>query len=102
MSISGHDFLIGGDVITKINGTALTSEDKILEMLEGVKVGATITLTVFREGKISDVQYVLPERPILPGDLSAGASVTDVVNRHLKKQMVCCSVPVSPVKQFRH
>src|SRR5262249_15020584 len=50
LSVAGHDFLIGGDVITKINDTALTSPEKILEALAGLNVGSTISMTIYREG----------------------------------------------------
>ena len=90
VSIAGRDFIIGGDVITKINGTALTSPENILQALNDVKVGSTITLTIYREGNTTDVQYVLPERPILPGDLSEGdAGMTNALT-HMRKPTVCC------------
>jgi len=95
MNIAGRDFLIGGDVITKINGTPLTSPEKILQALEGVKVGAKMTMTVYREGNTFDVQYGVPERPVLPGDLSEGAAVTALTDHRLRKQTVCCITPVS-------
>lgn len=91
LNIGGHDFLIGGDVITKINGTALTSPDKILEALNGVEVGSTITMTVYRKGNTSDVQYELPERPILPGDLSEGAAVTALAGSRLRNKRFAAS-----------
>jgi S1-C subfamily serine protease len=68
LTLAGRDFLIGGDVITKVNGTALTSPDKLLEALKKLHVGSNLRLQIFRQGKYLDVSYVLPERPILPGD----------------------------------
>lgn len=68
LTLAGRDFLIGGDVITKVNGTALTSPDKLLEALNKLHVGSNLRLQIFRQGKYLDVSYVLPERPILPGD----------------------------------
>jgi len=68
LTLAGRDFLIGGDVITKVNDTALTSPDKLLEALNRLHVGSNLRLQIFRQGKHLDVSYVLPERPILPGD----------------------------------
>ena len=55
-------------MITKVNDTALTSPDKLLEALNRLHVGSNLRLQIFRQGKYLDVSYVLPERPILPGD----------------------------------
>src|SRR5215471_11462956 len=51
LNISGRDFLVGGDIITRINGTHLTSADKVIEALRVVRVGSNINMTVFRQGK---------------------------------------------------
>jgi S1-C subfamily serine protease len=75
LNISGHDFLIGGDIITRLNGTRLTSADKVIEVLRAVEVGASVNMTVFREGKYLEVNYTLPERPLLPGDVPAQGAV---------------------------
>jgi S1-C subfamily serine protease len=68
LTLAGRDFLIGGDVITKINGTPLTSPEKLLQALNGLHVGSPLRLQLFRQGKYLDVNYTLPERQILPGD----------------------------------
>jgi S1-C subfamily serine protease len=68
LTLAGRAFLIGGDVITKVNGTSLTSPDKLLAALNSLHVGSHLRLQIFRQGKYVDVSYVLPERPILPGD----------------------------------
>ena len=64
IAISGREFLFGGDIVTTMNGTRLTSEERLLEAMRAAAVGGTLRLTVYRQGK-----YVLPERPLLPGDL---------------------------------
>ena len=75
VTIAGHEFLLGGDIITAINGTAVTSPEKVAEALRGMKVGTPVALTVFRDGKEMKLAYDLPERPILPGDIDGpGAS----------------------------
>lgn len=72
-----------------------------MEALGSVKVGETIKMTVYREGNTSDVQYELPERPLLPGDLSEGAAVKALAGSRLRKQTVCCITPASRNGQTR-
>lgn len=67
--VAGREFLVGGDVVTSINGTRLDSGDALLKVMRGLTVGETVTLTVFREGDYREVEYALPERPLLPGDV---------------------------------
>ena len=69
VTIAGQDFLFGGDIITHLNGIALTSEDGLAQALEELEVGTTLHLTAFRYGKKMEIAYRLPERPVLPGDL---------------------------------
>ena len=75
ITVAGHEFLMGGDIITAINGVPLNSPAKVAEALRGMRVGSHVNLTVFREGKELKLAYDLPERPILPGDIDGpGAS----------------------------
>jgi len=78
MNIAGRDFLIGGDIVTRLNGKRLTSVDNVTEALRSIEVGASVTMTVFREGKYFDVKYTLPERPLLPGDVPREAAAVPV------------------------
>ncbi|WDT72845.1 MAG: trypsin-like peptidase domain-containing protein [Candidatus Manganitrophus sp.] len=72
VAISGKSYLIGGDIITKINGIPLTSEETFFEIVQGLKLGTTLHLTLFREGAVREIKYPLPERPILTSDLPIG------------------------------
>jgi len=67
--IGGQAMLIGGDIITAINGTPVDTPPRMAEAMRDLKVGATVRLTVFREGQTREVECVLPERPLLPGDI---------------------------------
>ncbi len=69
LSIAGRSFLVGGDIITSVNGTRMNSPETLGEIMRGLKVGATLRATVFRNGEYLEVEYMLPERPVLPGDL---------------------------------
>jgi S1-C subfamily serine protease len=61
--------LLGGDIVTAINGVPTTDADKIAPLLRALKVGSTLKMSIFREGETREVTYTLPERPLLPGDL---------------------------------
>jgi type II secretory pathway component PulC len=37
ISIAGQEFLLGGDIITSVNSVVLTSPEKVLEALRGIK-----------------------------------------------------------------
>lgn len=80
MTIAGDEFLLGGDIITRLNGKRLDSPEVLLGMLRDLKVGDDVDFTIFREGKSLDVKYKLPERPLLPGDI-AGQADTDQTGR---------------------
>jgi len=80
ITIAGDDFLLGGDIITKMNGRPLDSPESVNNALKELRVGNEVRLTVFREGKARDVKYKLPERPLLPGDIP-GQAVAEPVNK---------------------
>jgi S1-C subfamily serine protease len=76
LTIAGHEFLMGGDIVTRINGIDMDSQDNIVEALGSVKVGSNISLRIFREGNNLELTYTIPERPLLPGDIGGqGLSV---------------------------
>ncbi|HKX27464.1 MAG TPA: trypsin-like peptidase domain-containing protein [Blastocatellia bacterium] len=76
LTIANADYLIGGDIITKLNGIPLTTPENITAALKALTVGATVSLTVFREDRYLDLTYILPERPLLPGDTSNQPTAT--------------------------
>lgn len=94
LNIAGRDFLIGGDIITNLNDTPLTSPDKVIEALQAAEVGAIVSMTVFREGKYLDVNYTLPERPLLPGDIPDQGVVAPLAGKDLNGTSQCCAPSV--------
>ena len=64
--IGGQPILIGGDVISEIDGSPIDDPDKVAQALRSLKVGATVRLGVFRDGDTREVKVVLIERPLLP------------------------------------
>lgn len=64
--IGEMEFLLGGDIITKINGQAPDDEEKFIKMFQTQKVGDRVHLSLYRGGKIQEVEFSLSEQPILP------------------------------------
>src|SRR5262245_25689579 len=69
ISIAGEEFLFGGDIITAANGKELDDMEKFAQFVRALKVGDTVQLTLYHEGTTRQVEFSLPERPILPGDV---------------------------------
>jgi serine protease Do len=67
--IAGRSFLVGGDIITHINGGLVDTEERLAQAVSGLRVGNRLALRIFRDGKEESVEYTLPERPLLPSDL---------------------------------
>jgi S1-C subfamily serine protease len=69
VAIGADEFLLGGDVITQVNGEALTDMDTVIRIVKAFKVGDTVKLEYRRDGMAQSAEVVLPERPMLPGDV---------------------------------
>lgn len=50
-----------GDIITKVNGTEVTSSDDVNKALEEFEVGDQVTFTVYRSGQTTDLKLTLAE-----------------------------------------
>jgi putative serine protease PepD len=66
--IGNDEYLLGGDVIGEVNGEPLTDMDTVFRIARSLKVGDTIKLKYWRDGRSHTAEVSLPERPILPGD----------------------------------
>lgn len=73
--LGGREYLLGGDIVTSVNGRRLNAPDSLSQVMRSLKVGQTMSLTVFRNGEYRVVEYELPERPLLPGDLPGQRSL---------------------------
>jgi len=67
--VGGSEFLLGGDVIAAINGEALTDMETVFRVARSVKVGDTLEIAYYRNGIPMKAEVVLPERPVLAGDV---------------------------------
>jgi S1-C subfamily serine protease len=74
ITIAGMEFLLGGDIIIDINGQPLDDPDKFVKLVRSFKVGDKVRLILYRENETRIVEFSLPERPILPGDLRSNTS----------------------------
>ena len=79
--IEGRPILLGGDIITRVNDVKLVSPDALLNVMQALKVGSKVHLTVYRDGATREVDCVLPERPALPGDLPEQRTLAPISGR---------------------
>jgi S1-C subfamily serine protease len=79
--IAGRAVLVGGDIVTRVNGTPLGPSEAFAQVMRPLHVGAAVHLTVFRDGNYREVEYVLPERPLLPGDVRGQRSLVSRIGR---------------------
>ena len=63
MIVGGQPFLIGGDVVTAINGVPVMDPAALAATLAGLKVGGRVTLSVARDGEVRDLEVGVIERP---------------------------------------
>ena len=69
--ILGTEYLLGGDVITEINGQSIDDPETFLKLIRTFKVGDKVTLTLFHQKNTRNVEFNIPERPIMPRDLTS-------------------------------
>jgi len=69
--IGGSPFLLGGDIITEIDGEPVGNPETLTRALKALKVAATIRLTLLRDQETRHVDVVIVERPVLKSDVSA-------------------------------
>jgi putative serine protease PepD len=55
--------LLGGDIITAIDGHEMSDMKQLVRLLEKSKVGQTATLQIFRDGRLIELNVLLAERP---------------------------------------
>ena len=69
LTIEGQPILLGGDIITHVNGKLIDTAQALAATLSELEVGSRLRMTVVREGKPQTVELTLAERPVLPWDL---------------------------------
>jgi S1-C subfamily serine protease len=61
--VQGQPIVLGGDIITKIDGTPVKSSDQLATTVSDHKPGDKIKLTVLRDGKHRTIEVTLGNRP---------------------------------------
>jgi hypothetical protein len=87
LSIGGSSLLLGGDIVVSLNGAPTNQAEKLSGIMRGLKVGSRLKVKLFREGKYLDLEYSLPERPLLPGDLPEAGTFTPAMPPQGKSDM---------------
>ena len=67
--IGGEEFLLGGDVLVTVNGEELMDMETVNRIASSLEVGDTIEREYLQDGFMESAEVVLPERPLLPGDV---------------------------------
>jgi S1-C subfamily serine protease len=70
VAVQGDEFLLGGDIITAINGLPVRTQQDFQARVKILRPGQRIRLSVFRDGTTRDVSLLVAERPRLPYDLA--------------------------------
>jgi S1-C subfamily serine protease len=68
--VQGEEYLLGGDILTQINGTPIRSHQDYVARVRTLKVGQRVKITVVRDGTPRELVLTVAERPRLPSDLS--------------------------------
>ena len=68
VSIGGHEFILGGDIVKSINGVEITDARVLGRVMQALTVGSKVRLRMDRGGKERRVTYILPERPFFATD----------------------------------
>ena len=63
VTVGGQSVMVGGDVITAIDGQAVSSIQELQIATAGHTIGQKVTLTILRDGKSMDVSVTLAARP---------------------------------------
>ena len=69
ITIQGQPVLLGGDIITQINGVAIDDPRKLAQTLTELKISSALKLTAMTDGKARTIELTLGERPVLLWDV---------------------------------
>ncbi|MCB9434358.1 MAG: PDZ domain-containing protein [Ardenticatenaceae bacterium] len=84
VEMDGEQVMVGGDVVTAVNGEPIHSMDDLITYLSRFgKVGDTITLTILRDGETQTVDVTLQARPRSDGSVAEETAVNpNQTNNH--------------------
>jgi S1-C subfamily serine protease len=87
LTIGGNSLLLGGDIVVNLNGIDMNQPEQLAAAMHAIKVGSTLKLRLFHEGTYRNVEYKLPERPLLPGDVPDNGTFLPAPRPDTKTQM---------------
>jgi S1-C subfamily serine protease len=61
--VNGQSYMLGGDVVTKVDGRPVTSADEIRSAVQAKKPGDTITLEIHRDKTVKTLTITLGRQP---------------------------------------
>src|SRR5262245_13007583 len=67
--VQGEEYLLGGDIVTAIQGTPVRTHQDYLARVKTLRPGQRVRLSIFRDGQQRDLTVTVAERPRLPSDL---------------------------------
>jgi S1-C subfamily serine protease len=70
VAVQGEEYLLGGDILTQINGTPIRSHADYVARVKTLRVGQKVKIVVVRDGSPRELSLTVSERPRLPSDLS--------------------------------
>ena len=68
--LQGDEYLLGGDVLTAINGQPVRNHQEYIARVNTLRPGQRVRVTVVRDGQPRELTLTVAERPRLPGDLA--------------------------------
>ena len=68
--LQGEEYLLGGDILTAIQGTPVKTHQEYVAKVRTLKLGQRVRLTVVRDGQSRELTLTVAERPRLPTDLT--------------------------------
>jgi putative serine protease PepD len=74
LTIEGQPVLLGGDIITEVNGVAIDEPAKLVNTLGDLRVGSTLKMIFVRNGKKQTADITLVEKPVLASEMAGRRS----------------------------
>src|SRR5438552_5976086 len=68
--LQGDEYLLGGDVLTTINGQPVRNHQDYVARSNALRPGQRVRVTVVRDGTARELTLTVAERPRLPGGLA--------------------------------
>ncbi len=68
--IQGEEYLLGGDVLTAIQGQPVRSHEDYVARVSALKPGQHVRVVIVRDGQARELTLTVGERPRLPSDLA--------------------------------